>query len=80
MKSEKDVLDLIRKKFPRQDTRINNLFEEDPDFQTLCIDYFICLQNMIKYKKLTEAKKESLDDFESALGELEKELYDFLFP
>lgn len=80
MKSEKDVLDLIRKKFPRQDIRINHLFEKDPDFQTLCMDYFTCLQNLMKHRKLREVEKESLEDYKSALDELEKELYDFLFP
>lgn len=80
MKSEKEVLELIRKKFPRQDTRINHLFEDDPDFQALCVDYFICLQDLMKHRKLTEVEKESLEDYKKALEELEKELYDFLFP
>jgi len=80
MKSEKDILDLIRQKFPRQDSRIGRLYEEDADFRSLCLDYFSSLQNLLKYKKLSEAEVQSIEEYQNVLTELEKELYDFLFP
>ena len=80
MKSEKDILEIIIKKFPRQDSKINRLYEEDADFRSLCIDYFSSLQNLLKYKKLTQVEKQSVQEYKDVLEELEKELYDFLFP
>ena len=56
------------------------LYEEDADFRSLCLDYFSSLQDLLKYKKLSEVEEQSVKEYQSVLTELEKELYDFLFP
>jgi hypothetical protein len=80
MKSENDVLDIIKKRFPRQDHRVNQLYEENSSFRALCADYFYSLSNLHKFRELSELEEKSIEDYENVLKELEKELYDFLFP
>lgn len=80
MKSEREILDLIKKRFPRQDSKIMQLYEQDADFRSLCLDYFSSLQDLHKYKKLSEVEEQSVKEYQNVLTELEKELYDFLFP
>ena len=80
MNSENDVLDIIKKRFPRQEHRINQLYEESIDFRALCADYLSSLRNLLKFRELAESEEKSVEDFENVLRELEKELYDFLFP
>jgi hypothetical protein len=80
MNSEKDVLEIIRNKFPGKDGRVNFLYREDPDFRSLCSDYFFCLKNLINFKKLSEAEQQAIEEYKNVMEELEKELYDFLSP
>ena len=80
MNSVNDLLDVIKKKFPRQGHRIDQLYDKDSDFRSLCEDYLACLQSIEKYKKVSAEKQQSIKDFEGALNDLEKELYDFIFP
>ena len=70
----------VKKKFPRQASRIEQLYEQDKDFRALCGDYFSCVQALSKYKKLSNEGQQSIRDYEDALTDLEKELYDFIFP
>ena len=80
MKSVDDLLKVVKQKFPRQDNRIDQLYDKDSDFRSLCEDYLACLQSIEKYKKVSAEKQQSIKDFEGALNDLEKELYDFIFP
>jgi len=80
MKSVCNYLDSIKQKFPRQDVRINQLYEEDKDFRDLCADYVACMESLKKFKKLTDEKEQSVKDYETALKDLEKDLYNFIFP
>jgi len=80
MNSVNDFLDIIKKKFPNQGDRVEQLYNRDSDFHSLCEDYLACLQSIEKYKKVSAEKQQSIKDFEGALSDLEKELYDFIFP
>jgi hypothetical protein len=80
MKSIEQLLEEVKKKFPDQGTRIELLFEHDPDFRALCRDYLICIQTLHKYKKLSAEEEQAVKDYESAMGDLEKDLSDFIFP
>jgi hypothetical protein len=80
MKSVEELLGAVKKKFPRQASRIEELYEADKDFRALCTDYFSCVQALSKYKKLSVEGQQSVKDYEDAMTELEKELYDFIFP
>jgi len=80
MNAETILLDLIKKKFPRQSVRIDQLYEEDKEFRELCVDYASCIQALSKYKRLSKEGEKSVEDYEKAIDELEKEIYDFIFP
>ena len=81
MKSEdNNLLLLIQEKFPRQNHRITQLFEESADFRSLCKDYFTCIQSLKKFKKSYTEEEKSIEEYQSIQSELEKEIYDFLFP
>lgn len=80
MKSVEELLEEVKKKFPRQGIRIEELFQQDADFRSLCRDYFTCIQTLKKYRKLSYEEEEAIKDYQSALGDLENELYDFIFP
>ena len=80
MKSIEELLEEVKKKFPDQGTRIEHLFEQDPDFRAICRDYFICIKTLHKYKKLSSEEEQAVKDYESAMGDLEKDLSDFIFP
>jgi len=79
MKSVDELLGAVKKKFPLQASKIEELYEHDKDFRALCTDYFSCVQGLSKYKKLSHEGQQSVKDYENALSDLEKELYDFLF-
>ena len=80
MNAETILLDLIKKKFPRQSVRIDQLYEGDNEFRELCADYASCIQALSKYKRLSKEGEKSVEDYEKAIDELEKEIYDFIFP
>jgi len=58
----------------------NKLYEEDKEFRELCVDYASCIQALSKYKRLSKEGEKSVEDYEKAIDELEKEIYDFIFP
>jgi len=72
-------LGMIKKKFPEQSGQIEQLYETDADFRTLCADYFLCVQYLQKFKKEVIEKKDSVEEYENLREELEKELHNFLF-
>jgi hypothetical protein len=80
MKSEDELLQVIKEKYPRQGIRISQLFEENSDFRTLCLDYLACIQALRKYKKSFKDGERSIEEYETIVTDLEKELYDFIFP
>jgi hypothetical protein len=80
MNVENNLLELIKTKFPRQSVRIEQLYKEDKDFRDLCSDYFSSLQALKKYRKISMEGKQSIDDYQTVLNDLEKELYDYIFP
>ena len=80
MKSVRNFLEAIKQKFPRQDIRIDQLYEEDKDFRDLCADYVACMESLKRFKQVTDEKKQSVKDYETALKDLETDLYNFIFP
>lgn len=78
MKTVEELLQEVKRKFPHQGALIEELYREDADFQSLCRDYFTCLQTLKKYKKLSHEEEQAVHDYQSALGDLEKELQHFI--
>ena len=80
MKHDDQMLELIKSKFPRQNFRIEQLYSENEDFRNLCKDYLTCIRTMNKYRESIAKEGKTIDEYQDILSELEKELYDFLFP
>jgi hypothetical protein len=79
MESLNEQLYLIKKKFPEQDERIEELFESSEDFRALCSDYFLCVKHLHKFKKEFGEKKLSIEEYKNVRSELEDELSQFIF-
>lgn len=79
MKSHAEILDLIMKKFPRQEKRIEQLFYENEDFKTLCQDYSACIESLKRFRKSLNESEGSMVEYERAIEDLEIELYSFIF-
>jgi len=80
MNVENNFLGLIKKKFPRQSSRIDDLYEHDKEFRDLCTDYASCIYALSKFKRISKEGEKSVEDYEKAIDDLEKEIYDFIFP
>ena len=79
MNSLNEYLKLVKKKFPEEGERIEDLYKSDHDFRALCEDYFSCLQFLNKFKNEVNEKKYSFEEYKDMQEELEKELQDFIF-
>jgi DNA repair ATPase RecN len=79
MKTLNMQLSAIKKKFPEQGDRIETLYHSDEDFRTLCADYFVCIQNLQKFQAEFSEKQSSIEEYQSILKDLEKELQEFIF-
>jgi len=78
MESQNKQLRLIKKKFPEQTERIEELYKAEEDFRTLCADYFLCVQHLQKFQKEFGEKQSTIKEYEDIYTELEKELYHFI--
>ena len=72
-------LELIKKKFPGQIDYIDELYESNADFRTLCGDYFSCAEYLKESKKTLNTKHEAVEEYENLEKELDKELQNFIF-
>ena len=79
MESLNEQLYLIKKKFPDQNERIEELFESNEDFRALCSDYLLCVEHLHRFKKEFGEKKLSIEEYRNVRQELEDELTHFIF-
>jgi len=79
MESLSKQLQVIKKKFPEQGERIEQLFDKNEDFRALCSDYVLCIKHLQKFKKEYGEKKLTVDEYRNIRSELENELHHFLF-
>ena len=73
-----EELQVVKRKFPQQNERIEKLFRANEDFRSLCSDYFLCLKHLKKFKKETAKKKLSIEEYKDVLAALERELSYFM--
>ncbi len=78
MKSESDALHLVKEKFPGQDENIEYLFRHNEHFHELCLDYFLCRQNLEKFIEDEDERKAWMQEYEHLRSDLENELAHFL--
>lgn len=78
MTDENQVLKDVIKRFPDQYQLIDKLFHEDEVFKEICEDYALCLYSIKRMKSNVIKKDEHLNEFNSALNEIENELRLFI--
>ncbi|MFI5153066.1 MAG: hypothetical protein ACHQET_07000 [Chitinophagales bacterium] len=76
---ENILLEALKMKFPGQRERIEQLYLSEMDFQSLCMDYFSCMQRLANFQKIIEKEKQYISDYEEVCRNLEKELYESLY-
>jgi hypothetical protein len=71
-------LELLLENFPEHREKFAELFSENEDFKSLCLDYWQCRTAMIKFHEavLEDARTES--EYIKLCRELEREAIDFL--
>ena len=79
MNAANELLEMINHKFPRHADRIKRLYAESPDFRSLCNDYSKCMQSLQKAVEKSQENSMAVKEYNQVLGDLEKELYDFIF-
>ena len=78
MKAEEDILRGIKKKFPDHAKRIEQLYEENADFRVLVTDWYTCIQSIRKFKRSLNENGRLIEEYETVLNDLEKELNAFI--
>jgi len=73
------LLNTVKRKFPKQSSRIESLYESDKDFRTLCSDYFSCIQHLQKLESDNNLIQSSIDEYKEIKSEFEKDLHAFIF-
>ena len=71
-------LGIIKKKFPEHSEHIEELYEADVDFRTLCSDDILCLQYLQKFQKEFSERRDAIEEYDSLRKELEDELQNFI--
>jgi hypothetical protein len=69
------ILEIIKQKYPRHDMRIEQLYQQDQEFKSLCEDYVSCLNVVQKINLLSEEQRKTSQDYETVIKDLEKELF-----
>ena len=79
MESLNAQLRAVKQKFPEQGDRIEQLYEVDEDFRTLCSDYVLCIRHLEEFKKEASETQHSIEEYQDIRKELERELHGFIF-
>ena len=78
MESVNAHIALIIQKFHLNNESIQKLYDTDPDFQSLCADYFLCIKLLKEYEGGAGEKQVLIKEYADISKDLEKELYDFI--
>lgn len=72
------ILSIIREKFPGQDARLGSLYDQNEEFQSLCLDYVASLQALKDFQENVNQQGRSIEEYKELIRQLEKELREFL--
>ena len=78
VKSVEIHLKMLKDQFPMQETLIDDLYQQDAMFRSLCSDYVLCLQFLDKFKNEFSEKMVSMEEYEQLKKDLETELRSYL--
>jgi uncharacterized protein YdcH (DUF465 family) len=71
-------LDMIMENFPEHREKIAELFRNNEDFKSLCMDYWQCRIAMIKFRETVLDDVRTENEYVKLLNELEQEAARFL--
>ena len=72
-------LSMVKMIYPQYSERIEDLYERNPDFRSLCADYVLCRKSLEEFQKQFAEKQSSIREYEEVTADLERELLDFLY-
>ena len=78
MNSTAMILTEVKSKYPSQAQKVEELFENNKEFRSICLDYSYCQQSISRLKQDYVDKKDAITDFEQLLINLEDEMKSFL--
>ena len=67
-------LQAIKERWPEYKDQIMALYYRDTKFRAICDDYYLSLQYLDKFRKEFSEKRETIDEYEKLLHDLEIEL------
>jgi len=73
------ILQIIKQRYPSHKMRIEQLYEQDEEFKSLCDDYISCLNFVKKIRERSEESKKTIEDYESIIRDLEKEIFELIY-
>jgi hypothetical protein len=79
MEHQELIPEIIKERFPNQNNKIEQLYEMNESFQSLCFDYLTCLGALRKFQQMSVEHEHSVEEFEILISDLEKELYKFIY-
>ena len=72
------ILTEVKSRYPSQAQKVEELFENNKEFRSICLDYSYCQQSISRLKQDYDDKKDAIKDFEQLLVALEIEMKSFL--
>jgi hypothetical protein len=78
MTEQTRILSVIREKFPGQDFRLGQLYDQNEEFQLLCLDYVASLEALKSFQEDVRKQDRSIEEYIEVIRELEKELNSYL--
>jgi len=73
-----EELRAAKEKFPDQSARIEELYNNDPDFKALCADYLLSIKTLKEFQKEFSNKLNAIQEYQDICKDLENELGDFI--
>ncbi|HTS43338.1 MAG TPA: hypothetical protein VMH01_03005 [Puia sp.] len=68
-----EIFEVVKERFPSQSIRIDQLYKDDENFRSLCLDYFSSIRTLRNYKSSSEEIGHSITEYKNVIVELEKE-------
>jgi hypothetical protein len=72
------ILSIIRERFPGQDVAVRNLYDQNEEFQSLCLDYVSSLEALKGFQENVSQQGRSIEEYKELIRQLESELREYL--
>lgn len=61
--------------FPEQKDKIQDLYEKSDEFQTLCLDYFLCFRSLNQWEESRKKDDKFIEEYAELKRALETQLF-----